>query len=239
MHGLSVDGGLADQVRVDPRCLVPLPGGVRVTDAALVEPVAVALHALHQFEQFDAGAGQRLLVIGAGSIGQLVAAVSRRQGLDVSVVARHRAQVATAERLGASVRLAEEADRAGPSGPAGPIGPADEYDVVIDAAGTQASLDLAIQHVHPGGTVVVVATYWSPVEIGHALLGKEVRLVPAFTYGHHGGRREFEEAAAILVSDSDIPDAIVTHRLPLDEAAQAFQLAADRRAGAIKVLIEP
>jgi threonine dehydrogenase-like Zn-dependent dehydrogenase len=87
--------------------------------------------------------------------------------------------------------------------------------------------------------VVVVATYWSPVEIGHALLGKEARLVPAFTYGHHGGHREFEEAAAILSSDSDIPDAIVTHRLRLDEAAHAFDLAADRRSGAIKVLIEP
>jgi threonine dehydrogenase-like Zn-dependent dehydrogenase len=118
-------------------------------------------------------------------------------------------------------------------------GPGKEYNIVMDAAGTQASLDLAVQQVRPGGTVVVVATYWSPVEIGHALLGKEARLVPAFTYGHHGGHREFEEAAAILSSDSDIPDAIVTHRLRLDEAAHAFDLAADRRSGAIKVLVEP
>jgi len=85
----------------------------------------------------------------------------------------------------------------------------------------------------------VVATYWTPVEIGHALLGKEVRLVPAFTYGHHHGRREFEEAAAILASEPNIPDAIVTHRLPLDEAGRAFEIAADRRSGAIKVLMEP
>jgi 2-desacetyl-2-hydroxyethyl bacteriochlorophyllide A dehydrogenase len=223
MHGIAVDGGLADQVRVDRRCLVPLPAGARVSDAALVEPLAVALHALHLAEP---GAGQRLLVIGAGSIGQLVLAVARHHGLKASVVARHPAQVEAAEQMGAMVVSTPAVD-------------ANEYDVVIDAAGTQASLDLAIRRVRPGGSVVVVATYWSPVEIGHALLGKEVRLVPAFTYGHHGGRREFEEAAAILAGDPHIPDAIVTHRLPLDEAVHAFEIAADRRSGAIKVLIEP
>jgi threonine dehydrogenase-like Zn-dependent dehydrogenase len=131
------------------------------------------------------------------------------------------------------------ADSAGRLRSDGGAGAARDHDVVIDAAGTQASLDLAIERVRPGGTVVVVATFWSPVEIGHALLGKEVRLVPAFTYGHHGGRREFEQAAAILAGESGIPDAIVTHRLPLAEAPRAFQLAADRRSGAIKVLIEP
>jgi threonine dehydrogenase-like Zn-dependent dehydrogenase len=148
----------------------------------------------------------------------------------VSVVARHPAQAVAAERLGATVLPTARNEVAGPG---------KEYNIVMDAAGTQASLDLAVQQVRPGGTVVVVATYWSPVEIGHSLLGKEAQLVPAFTYGRHRGHREFEEAASILSSDSDIPDAIVTHRLRLDEAAHAFDLAADRRSGAIKVLVEP
>jgi 2-desacetyl-2-hydroxyethyl bacteriochlorophyllide A dehydrogenase len=221
MHGVSLDGGLADEVRVDPRCLMPLPPGVAVEDAALVEPVAVAVHGLRYT---GLAAGQRLLVVGAGSIGQLVVAVARASGLDVDVVARHPAQAEAAERLGANIRQAASAD---------------EYDVVIDAAGTQSSLDLAIERVRPGGTVVVVATYWSPVGIGHALLGKEVRLVPAFTYGRHGGRREFEAAASILATHRHIVDAVVTHRVPLDEAALAFQLAADRQSGAIKVLVQP
>jgi 2-desacetyl-2-hydroxyethyl bacteriochlorophyllide A dehydrogenase len=223
MHGIAVDGGLADAVRVDPRCLVPLPAGASVADAALVEPLAVALHALHLARL---GPGQPLLVIGAGSIGQLVLAVARHQGLDASVVARHPSQVEAAQQMGAMVLPDTAVDTNG-------------YEVVIDAAGTQGSLDLAIHCVCPGGSVVVVATYWSPVEIGHTLLGKEVRLVPAFTYGHHHGRREFEEAAAILASEPNVADAIVTHRLPLDEAGRAFQIAADRRSGAIKVLIEP
>ena len=223
MHGIAVDGGLADEVRVDPPCLVPLPAGASVADAALVEPLAVALHALHLARL---GREQPLLVIGAGSIGQLVLAVARHQGRDASVVARHAAQVEAAEQVGATVLSDAAVETNG-------------YEVVIDAAGTQGSLDLAIQRVRPGGTVIVVATYWTPVEIGHALLGKEVRLVPAFTYGHHHGRREFEEAAAILASEPNIPDAIVTHRLPLDEAGRAFEIAADRRSGAIKVLMEP
>ncbi|HSS10486.1 MAG TPA: alcohol dehydrogenase catalytic domain-containing protein [Acidimicrobiales bacterium] len=220
MHGVSVDGGLADEVMVHPSSLVPLPSRLALPDAALVEPLAVAVHGLRQAALV---AGQRLLVIGAGTIGQLVVAVARHHRLDVSIVARHPAQVRAAEKLGARVHGLDEA----------------EYDVVVDAAGTQGSLDLAIERVRPGGTVVIVATYWSPVGIGHALLGREVRLVPAFTYGRNDGHREFEEAAAILADNPQIVDAVVTHRVGLDEAALAFQLAADRRSGAIKVLIEP
>ena len=78
----------------------------------------------------------------------------------------------------------------------------DEYGAVVDAAGTQTSLDDAVARVRPGGTVVVVATYWEPVTIDAGLLTKEVRIVPSAMYGHvghdHGGASEFEAAAALL-----------------------------------------
>ena len=120
---------------------------------------------------------------------------------------------------------------------------ADEYGAVVDAAGTQSSLDDAVARVRPGGAVVVVATYWEPVTIGAALLTKEVRIVPSAMYGHaghdHGGASEFEAAAALLAARPEVVDALVHHRFGLDDAPEAFRVAGDRAAGAIKVLLEP
>jgi threonine dehydrogenase-like Zn-dependent dehydrogenase len=218
LHGVSVDGGLADEVIVDRRCLVPLPEGIDPSIGALVEPLAVAAHAVGRV---PAEPDDTALVIGGGSIGLASVAAGRARGLAVDLAARHPHQQAAGEALGARARVAEE------------------YGVVIDAAGTQSSLDDAIARVRPGGTVVVVATYWDPVSIGSSLLTKEVRLVPAAMYGHAHGEREFEVAAATLAADPTIADALVSHRFGLDDAAEAFRVAGDRAAGAIKVVLEP
>ena len=67
----------------------------------------------------------------------------------------------------------------------------------------------------------------------------EVSLIPASTYGHHHGRREFLDAVDILVADPGIADAVVTHEFGLDQAAEAFRAAGDRASGALKVLLTP
>jgi 2-desacetyl-2-hydroxyethyl bacteriochlorophyllide A dehydrogenase len=215
---VSVDGGLAEEVIVDRSCLVPLPPGLEPEMAALVEPLAVAGHAL-QRERLEAGA--RILVIGGGSIGLSLVAVARGRGIGVDLSARYRHQHEAGEQLGARRELAEE------------------YDVVIDAAGTQSSLDDAVTKVRPGGTIVVAATYWDPVSFGSGLLGKEAHIVPATMYGHVHGTREFDTAASLLAAHPEIADALVSHRFGLDDAAEAFRTSGDRASGAIKVVLEP
>lgn len=218
IYGVSLDGGLADETYVEERCVLPLPAGLDVADGALVEPLAVALHAIHQA---GAAPGQRVLVVGGGSIGLASVAAARYLGLDVDLEARHAAQRERGAALGA-----------------GSPGSAD-YDVVVEAAGTQSALDRAVEVVLPGGVIVAVATYWEPVTIGYGLLGKEARLVPASMYGHRHGHREFSEAADLLVAMPGVAEALVTHRLPLEDGARAFAVAADRAEGAVKVLVEP
>jgi 2-desacetyl-2-hydroxyethyl bacteriochlorophyllide A dehydrogenase len=218
MHGVSVDGGFADEVIVDRSCLVPLPPGADADTGALVEPLAVAGHALGRV---GLESGARILVIGGGSIGLAISAVARSRGVEVDLSARYEHQHAAGEIVGARRTLAEE------------------YDVVVDAAGSQASLDDAVTRVRPGGTIVVAATYWEPVSFGTALLGKEARVVPASMYGHDHGIREFETAATLLAASPEIADALVSHRFGLDDAAEAFRVSADRAAGAIKVVLGP
>jgi threonine dehydrogenase-like Zn-dependent dehydrogenase len=68
---------------------------------------------------------------------------------------------------------------------------------------------------------------------------KELGFRWSFTYGSHPGGRDLDEAAALLAAEPEIARALVTHRFPLEEAPAAFQVAADRAAGAIKVVLEP
>ena len=151
----------------------------------------------------------RVLVLGAGPVGLCTVAAARYLGAEVDIEAHRPTRLAAAERLGASVASAAD------------------YDVVLDAAGTQSSLDRAIELVHPGGTVGVLGTFWDPVALGMAFQMKEVTLVPAFTYGHHHGvgrvRRGRPGSWPAL---PDLADTLVTHRFGLDDAAEAFRVAA-------------
>jgi 2-desacetyl-2-hydroxyethyl bacteriochlorophyllide A dehydrogenase len=221
IFGVHRDGGMADELIVDAQCLVELPDGVDARSACLVEPIAVGVHAVNKA---DLESDMKVAVIGAGTVGLVAAAVARRVG-EVDIVARHRAQFEAAERLGLRPVREEELGS--------------EYDVVIDAAGTESSLAAAIGAIRPAGTVVVPGIYWTDVTVpGLALCLKETQLKVALYYGYHDGRRETDVAAELLGSLPDLPSALVTHRFDLEQAADAFATAADRGAGAIKVVVD-
>ena len=64
-------------------------------------------------------------------------------------------------------------------------------------------------------------------------------MIPSLGYCAHDGVREMEEAAAMLAEDPEITRAVITHRFPLEDAQEAFRVAADRGSGAIRVVLEP
>ncbi len=218
--GISADGGMAEHFRAPAARLVPLPAGIDVRDASLVEPAAVSWHALRLAET---GPGTRAAVVGAGALGLLAVAGARRLGAaDVALEARHPHQKEAGERLGA------HPDSAG------------VYDVVVEAAGTQASLARCGELVAPGGTIVVLGVHFGPVQLDWMpLFHKEARVIPSLGYCAHDGRREMEDAAAMLADDPDIARTLITHRFPIEDAAEAFRVASERAAGALRVVIEP
>ncbi len=173
--GIGRDGGMSEVLVTPARALVPLAAGVRPADACLVEPLAVAVHGLRLA---DVGGGQRVAVVGAGSIGLAAVAASHATGCEVALEARHQPQQVAGERLGAT------------------IGPAGEYDVVIEAAGTESALARATELCRPGGTVLFLSTHWSPVPIpGMAAAMKELVFRWSFMYGTHAGTRDLDSAA--------------------------------------------
>jgi 2-desacetyl-2-hydroxyethyl bacteriochlorophyllide A dehydrogenase len=217
-RGISADGGLSDAIAVHTSALVPLPDGLTPTTACLVEPLGVATHATRL-----AGlrGGERVAVVGAGSIGLAAIAAARARASEVGMVARHDQQRVAGERLGA-------------------VTAGGEYDVVFECAGSESALVTAAELCRPGARIVFLSTHWTPVAIpGLPALMKELGFQWSYTYSAHEHGTDLGDAAALLASDPDIADTLITHRFPLDDAAEAFRVAGDRAAGAIKVTLEP
>jgi threonine dehydrogenase-like Zn-dependent dehydrogenase len=221
--GIGSPGGMQEELVVPEHCLVPLDASVRPEDASLVEPLAVAVHGLRLA---GIGPSMRVAVIGGGAIGQCAVAAARHVGAEVALHARHDAQRECGTRLGASLL---DPDAPGPG-----------FDLVVDSAGTKSALETASNVARPGGTMVLLASYWDGFEPpGMAISTKEIRILPSFMYGRFDGGRDVETAAAVLAANAEIPRSIITHRLPLDAAAEAFDIARDRKSGAIKVVLTP
>jgi threonine dehydrogenase-like Zn-dependent dehydrogenase len=219
--GVRIDGGMAEHYRAPSERLVPLPPGLDIRDASIVEPATVSWHALRLAR---CGPDTRVAVVGAVALGLLAAAGARRQGAqDLAVDARHPHQQHAAERLGATV---------GASG---------FYDVVVEAAGTEESLARCVELVAPRGTIVVLGVHTgATVSLPwHTLFLREASVVPSLGYCAHDGRPEMVDVAEMLAGDPEIARTVITHRFPLEDAAEAFRVAADRSSGALRVVLEP
>lgn len=217
--GVGRDGGMAEELIVPEHCLVPLAVNIDVYDACLIEPLSVAVRGIAL-----AGITQksRVAVIGGGTIGQCAVAIARTTTPDVHLYARHDAQRRAGEQLGA--RLEGAAD----------------CDLVIDCAGTDASMAQAAELCKPSATILLLATYWGGLTLpAMDITMKELRLVSSASQARQGLVRDVDIAATALAHNPAIAKALITHRLPLDAAAEAFAIAGDRAAGAIKVTINP
>ena len=216
LHGMSRDGGLAEMVRVDPNQIFPMPSGVDPASVGLVEPLAVVIHGINRS---GIQAGSRAVIIGAGSIGLLAAAVLVDRGVIVDIVIRHPHQALAAEKVGAH-----------------PVSEAGlNYDVSFDAVCSQQSFDACVQATRPCGTLLEFGMFWSPVTLNNTLMMKEITVIPSIFYGHNHEHHDFEEAVDILARLPSLIDAVVTHRFELTDAPEAFRVANDRKSGAIKV----
>jgi threonine dehydrogenase-like Zn-dependent dehydrogenase len=114
-------------------------------------------------------------------------------------------------------------------------------EIVIETVGGNApTLDLALRAVRAGGRIVTLGKFTVPISLPPLrFLMKEVRVVSSMTYSRTGPRPDFVTALDLLERERARLMTLVTHRVPLDEIARGFALAADKRgAGAIKVAVD-
>jgi 2-desacetyl-2-hydroxyethyl bacteriochlorophyllide A dehydrogenase len=228
-------GGLSDYVLMPERNAVPILPEVPLDRRVLIEPLAVAVHAVGR-----AGLGDmdRCLIVGAGPIGILTAVVLRAEGVRPLVVAdRDRTRLALAARLGFET-AATESDFAGPL--LDGLGQPEGFEVVFDCAGGAGTPDLALACTVPAGRVVLVGVPPRKIALDSVVLQRGDRsLIGSMMYS----RDEFERAMELLgegaIPDSAMADGLVRRTFPLERVTEAFATLANGQASVLKVVISP
>ncbi|GEO10262.1 zinc-binding dehydrogenase [Segetibacter aerophilus] len=174
--GYGVNGAMTRYVRVPARCLHKVPDSLPFEQACLTEPCCVAFSAV--VENTRLKPGDRVVVLGPGTIGILCAAMARLCGAEVAIVGleadRHRLEIAKQYGceaiIGDATAWANERDGLG-------------ADCVIDAAGASITLKIALQLVRPNGKISKVG--WGPQPLGFSLdplVQKNITLQGSFSH---------------------------------------------------------
>ncbi len=230
--GLSGRGGLADYMVAPANALYPLPPGVPAEAGALVEPIAVCVRGT-RLARVELGHG--VAVLGSGTIGLISILTARAAGAArVYATARHPVQVERALELGADAVFESAADAARELG-------SDAVDSVIETVGGSApTLSEAVRLARPGGTVSMLGVFDADTPLPALDFStKELCLVGSNCYGRSGARSDFAIAVQLLADQLSTFRGLVTHRFPLEEVNRAFETAADKSTGSIKVAIHP
>ena len=229
--GVTRDGALAKAVRVPAENCVPVPKDMDPHIAALAEPMTVSAEAV---ETGEVRAGARVLIIGPGNVGQGAALYAREAGAAQIVIAGKD----DAARLGVlrAMGFADAVDT-GERPLSDALSPylADEkFDVVIEATGSPAVVQPALDVLRKRGILVVVGIHARPATVD---LTKLVRAHQQIRGSYRAPLAMWPRVIAFLQRNADLVRNMITHRLPLDRAVEGIELSRTRSAS--KVIIVP
>jgi alcohol dehydrogenase len=207
-------GAFRELLTLPERNLHLVPDDLPTEHAVFTEPVAAACEIL---DQVRIPKGERVAVLGDGRLGLLISQVLAARGLKVRQYGRHRAKLSIAGSAGVETEVVKTKM------------PVAAYDWVVEATGSAEGLEAATRMTRPRGTLILKSTLHGLVPIDTAkIVVNEITVV-----GSRCGR--FEPAIALLRSGRIRVGEMVSDRLPLCEAPQAFQRAAEP--GVLKVLL--
>ncbi|MCX4854428.1 alcohol dehydrogenase catalytic domain-containing protein [Streptomyces canus] len=226
--GIDSPGAMQQRWIVPASTLIRLPETLALDRAALVEPTAVAVHDVGRAAVRQ---GERVVVVGGGPVGVLIALVARATGADVRVVEPSAHRKLLAEELGLTAWNPADDDVAALvvewTGDAG-------ADVAFEVSGAAGGVDTAVEVLGVRGRLCLVAIHPRPREVNlHRFFWRELTLVGARLYD----RSDFEKAVG-LVADGTIPaERLISKIVPLTQAPTAFE-ALEGGGDVMKILVD-
>jgi threonine dehydrogenase-like Zn-dependent dehydrogenase len=209
------DGTFAEYTTLPIMNLHRVPASVPDEMAVFTEPLAAALEIQ---EQIQIKPTDRVLLVGAGRLGQLIAQTLSLTGCDLRVVARHTQQQNLLKARGIRIISEEE------------VKPW-RWDIVVEATGSPSGFSLARRAVRPRGTMVLKSTYTGEMSVNFSsVVVDEIHLI-----GSRCG--PFEPALRLMESKQVDPTVLIADEFKLSDALKAFEHAAE--SGVLKVLVEP
>lgn len=216
-------GSYAEYILMDAEKLIPVPAELDMRRAALVEPMAVALHVIDQGKITE---NDSVGVIGVGPIGLLTIVAARGVGVkNITAVDISPARLEIAQKVGASTILTsvpEDSTKA--------------VDVVVEAAGREVTLSDAFKWLKPKGRLVMPALYEEPVTIDpNDVVCKELVLTGVNCYN----TLDLQKAIDFLLNCSADVEQVITHVLPLSSVNEAFSMLTTAGSKTAKILLAP
>ncbi len=227
--GIADHGALAEYVIVPLESIYKLPTAVPLAEAALAEPLSVALHAVRRSNRLPE---QKIVIIGAGTIGLLLLALLKDLGVtEILVVEPLANRAATAIQLGATAvinplakNLTNEIDSFyGKPGP----------ELVYECAGLPDTISDACAIVATGGSVIVLGICHQTVDTNFlSLVTREISIIPAFSKT----REDFKDAVEIIASGRLNLAPLISRKISMIDLKEGFTSPASNYT---KILVEP
>lgn len=212
---MNRDGTFAEFTQLPLANLHKVPTSVSDEMAVFTEPLAAALEIQ---EQINIKPTDRVLLVGAGRLGQLIAQTLALTACDLRVVARHKRQQDLLSARG--IGIIDEADVQ-----------KWRWDVVVEATGSPSGFALARRAIRPRGALVLKSTYKGEMSVDFSsIVVDEVNII-----GSRCG--PFEPALRLMESKQVDPTVLIDDEFSLNDGVKAFERAA--QAGTLKVLIQP
>jgi (R,R)-butanediol dehydrogenase/meso-butanediol dehydrogenase/diacetyl reductase len=230
--GLSRDGGFASLVGVPAYGCHLLPPAVDDRAGAVVEPLAVAVHAARRAR---VAGGERAAIVGGGPVGLLLLQVLRARGLPwIAVVEPREERRRLARDLGAAVVLDPAAGD--PAHALAELTGGQRAELAFECVGNEAAFATALRLASKGGRVVLVGLVPAPVPVNLlALLAHEKEIVGSSAYTD-----EFPAAVSLLAEGRVRVDGLITREVALEDAlGHGLTALLDRDARHVKILVRP
>ncbi len=229
--GFQTDGAAQEYYPVPASKVLKVPDTISLDHAAMIEPLAVAVHALGRYGGVN---GKTVVVLGAGTIGNLVAQTAQAFGAskviltDVSSYKIDKARTCdiplaiNTNQISLTDAIAME------------IGP-DKADVILECVGVQDTISQAIDNARKGSVIVVVGVFGKKPVVDLGLVqDRELTLVGTLMYQ----KNDYETAIQLVTQGKLNLDPMITHRFSFDHYLEAYEAIEQAKGEYLKVMIE-
>ena len=236
--GSRCDGGFAEYVLAPVWNLLPLPENITYEEAAMLEPVCVARHALSRLDSVE---GKTVCIFGPGTIGLLMAQWLKIMGAsEILMVGTKEKQAELAKELGidkfCNIKEQSPEDFVKEAVEGGIV------DIVIEGVGSNETLTTCLNVVKPGGKVLLVGNPHSDLELEKTvfwqILRKQLKIHGTWNSSYHGGMESDWTAAVEAIEAGKLKPAMqITHKLSFEELESGLKVMRERKEFYNKVMI--
>jgi L-iditol 2-dehydrogenase len=230
--GFQTGGAAQEFVAVDANQVLKLEDHVSLDQAAMVEPVSVAVHALARAK--EELHGKQVLVLGAGTIGNLVTQVAKAsgaKGVMITDISEYKLNMAKECGIDSVVNPSQEDLGQAILRDFGP----DRADLIMECVGVQDTISDAIERARKGTTIVIVGVFGKKPEVDLGLVqDRELSLVGTLMYQ----KRDYQQAIELVAGGKLCLDQMITHRFTFDEYLRAYETIESSNGHYMKVVIE-